>query len=169
MIANSSTSFISSERAITKISGSDAGAGGRAHVRARHVRGEDIEVSEMLEAGDWSKATTQHWVSGYVVRHERVYGFAPEEAKRTTWRKRSGFMASRVLRESFAGDVEQMADFCWWVWERERKLELYWGERRRQGLASGEPRRLDVCGMFCDRMVSRYRFARTREPDAEPA
>lgn len=123
----------------------------------------------MLRTGDWSGAEVQHFVSAYVVQHEQVYGFAPEEARRSVWRKRIGYMARRVLAENFGGDVAAMADFAWWVWERERKLELYWSDRRRRGLTSGEPRRLEAGAMFCDRMVSRYKFARTRESDEERA
>lgn len=123
----------------------------------------------MLGTGDWGGATAQHYVAAYVVQHEMVYGFAPEEAKRKEWRRKVGFMAIRVLRESFGGDAAVMADFCWWVWERERKLEAYWSDRRKQGYATGEPRRLEAGGMFCDRMVSRYKFARVREPDEERA
>lgn len=127
---------------------------------------EDAEVRTMMRTGDWAAANCRHWCSAYVVYHEKVYGLAPEEARRAAWRKRTTFLAARVLRDSFGGDAEAMADFCWWVWERERKLELYWTERRRTGTATGEPRRLEAEAMFSDRMVSRYKFARLRErPD----
>ena len=73
------------------------------------------EMVVMRGSGNWEGAKPVHVVALYAHAHEQVYGVPPAELAGQEYMRAAAF-ASRLLKDSFSGDVDAMVGFVAWTW-----------------------------------------------------
>lgn len=77
------------------------------------------ELDGMMKSNDWAKARPKHFVAFYARCHLMVYGVEALELGPTE-RLHAAAKAALMLKKHFENDASAMADYCAWVWSRER-------------------------------------------------
>lgn len=92
------------------------------------------QMNEMRVANEWAEATPMHLVALYTWCHEQTYGLRPVEFERggLLWSAATA-CATKMLREEFKGDIDEMVDYMRWSWRREKRKEEWRRESNRDG------------------------------------
>lgn len=114
------------------------------------------EARAMMQTAVWAGANARHYAAAYELLHARVYGVAPAEMN-PAGRMRATWLAAKMLRDHFDGDVMEMASFVRWAWAREVERERWRRENGREGA------RITVGFMFGGALVTDYRVAMARK------
>ncbi len=88
------------------------------------------QTEAMLQSGDWGPALGRHFVSLFMMLHEKVYGVEALEMDSRACFQAAG-MAAKLQKDHFEGDPGATARFIIWVWEKERADEKWRRENRR--------------------------------------
>lgn len=106
-------------------------------------------------SGEWATADGESLVGLYAVCHEMVYGVLPEELEEVALFRQAARSATKLLRESFGGEVDGAVEFLKWVWERE-KGRVRWAANQQPPVQRG---RLGWRLGFSAAFVTDYRVA----------
>lgn len=112
-------------------------------------------AAAMAASGDWSGAKAIDFVALFSAMHERVYGVAP--ALSPAERLKASFVAAATMRAHFGNEPQELADFVWWTWKREKEREKF---RRENGREGGS---ISWALQFSGRLLTDYRIAMARE------
>ena len=93
-------------------------------------------AGERRASGEWEGAEPIEFVALYAALHEHVYGVVPGELT-SSGRFQATMMATRLLRDEFAGDASALAEMIRWTWARERKNEQWRRQNKQQGKRIG--------------------------------
>lgn len=118
------------------------------------------QARAMAQSGEWSDATSSHFVALYEYFHTVVYEVAPAELSVAREWANAAAAAARLLHAQFADDPAAMASFMRWVWRKEQETETWRRANKRSGRSIGW--RLQ----FSEMLVTQWRIdgRRTTEP-----
>lgn len=118
----------------------------------------EAEARRRIESRDWKGARAGVLVAAHGLYHRGVYGIPDPAISTAEGFRKATFVASAALRrDPFSGDVVRLADFLWWVWNRE-------GEREEWAARKGVARhtRLSVWRAFSAEAVGDWLLAARR-------
>lgn len=113
------------------------------------------DVVRFTAEQDWSQAKGRHWVALFAKFHREVYGVEPADLTPKA-RMDAAVMAAALVRRHFK-EPDEMAEFVWWCWQRERGREKW---RRENGRAGGS---ITWRLQFNGALVTDFRIDRARK------
>lgn len=111
------------------------------------------EANEILRAGRWHLAGSEHFVELYGMLHARVYSVEAAELDTGEWTL-ANMAARRMLAKMFDGDRPKMAGYLKWVWEIQARDEA----KRRAG-SRDDDFRVTWRYQFSEKLWTQWRIA----------